>query len=77
MLAVQYHNELHKDGFTVIPIHPGWVATDMGLEAGVNPKGPQPISIETSSSGIVNVVAQLTPDKSATFFQYDGVKLPW
>lgn len=23
MMAVQLHNELHKDGFTVNPLHPG------------------------------------------------------
>jgi NAD(P)-dependent dehydrogenase (short-subunit alcohol dehydrogenase family) len=26
MQVVQYHNELHKDGFTIVPIHPGWVS---------------------------------------------------
>lgn len=77
MLAVQYHNELHEEGFTVHPIHPGWVATDMGLENDVPADGPKPISVETSSKGIVEVVAQLTPEKSSTFYQYDGAKLPW
>ncbi|KAB8231362.1 uncharacterized protein BDW43DRAFT_313173 [Aspergillus alliaceus] len=28
--AVQLNNELHADSFTVIPLHPGLVATDMG-----------------------------------------------
>lgn len=28
MLTIQYKNELHEEGFTLIPIHPGWVATD-------------------------------------------------
>jgi NAD(P)-dependent dehydrogenase (short-subunit alcohol dehydrogenase family) len=34
MLVVQCHKELHKEGFTVVPIHPGWVATDMGNQHG-------------------------------------------
>lgn len=28
MQAIQYHNELHKDGFIVVPIHPGWVGSN-------------------------------------------------
>jgi NAD(P)-dependent dehydrogenase (short-subunit alcohol dehydrogenase family) len=34
MLVVQCHKELHKEGFTVVPVHPGWVATDMGNQHG-------------------------------------------
>ncbi|KAK0200369.1 hypothetical protein DFS33DRAFT_1266806 [Desarmillaria ectypa] len=30
MLAVQHHNELEEEGFIVVPVHPGWVATGMG-----------------------------------------------
>ncbi|KAF5865964.1 hypothetical protein ETB97_001542 [Aspergillus alliaceus] len=32
--AVQLNNELHADSFTVIPLHPGLVATDMGSIGG-------------------------------------------
>lgn len=73
MVAVQLHNELHDDeGFTVVPIHPGWVATDMGSIAGDGGMAP-----EKSAAGIIGVVQKLKPDDSATFFNYDGTTLPW
>ncbi|OAA54917.1 short chain dehydrogenase [Cordyceps fumosorosea ARSEF 2679] len=73
MLAVQLHNELHADhGFTVVPVHPGWVATDMGRRAG---DGGMPVA--ESAAGIVKVVVGLTPQNSATFYSYDGTILPW
>ncbi len=73
MVAVQLHNELHgSDGFTVVPIHPGWVATDMGRRAG---DGGMPV--EKSVAGILKVVDKLRPQNSATFYNYDGTTLPW
>ncbi|TQV97958.1 hypothetical protein V2A60_006336 [Cordyceps javanica] len=73
MVAVQLHNELHaSDGFTVVPIHPGWVATDMGRISG---DGGMPVS--KSAAGILKVVNNLTPQNSATFYNYDGTTLPW
>ncbi|KAJ7512368.1 hypothetical protein B0H11DRAFT_1950869 [Mycena galericulata] len=72
MLAVQTHNELQKEAFTVVPIHPGWVATDMGNQHGVGGMPP-----ETSAKAIVKLVAGLTPKESATFYKFDGEKMPW
>ncbi|OAA79200.1 short chain dehydrogenase [Akanthomyces lecanii RCEF 1005] len=73
MVAVQLHNELHEsDGFTVVPIHPGWVDTDMGRIAG---DGGMPVA--KSAAGILKVVEKLTPQNSATFYNYDGTTLPW
>lgn len=73
MVAVQLHNELHEsDGFTVVPIHPGWVATDMGRLSG---DGGMPPS--KSAAGILSVVRKLKPQDSATFYNYDGKVLPW
>ncbi|KAM3549351.1 hypothetical protein ARSEF4850_008900 [Beauveria asiatica] len=73
MVAVQLHNELHQsDGFTVVPIHPGWVSTNMGRIAG---DGGMPVS--KSVAGIVKILDKLTPQNSATFYNYDGTTLPW
>ncbi|PMB67510.1 putative oxidoreductase [Beauveria bassiana] len=73
MVAVQLHNELHEsDGFTVVPIHPGWVSTDMGRIGG---DGGMPVS--KSVAGIVKILDKLTPQNSATFYNYDGTTLPW
>lgn len=73
MVAVQLHNELHAaENFTVIPIHPGWVDTDMGRIAGDGGMPP-----EKSAAGIIGVLQKLKLNDSATFFSYDGTTLPW
>lgn len=73
MVAVQLHNELHEsDGFTVVPIHPGCVSTDTGRVGG---DGGMPVS--KSVAGIVKILDKLTPQNSATFYNYDGTTLPW
>jgi hypothetical protein len=51
-------------------LHPGWVQTDMGG------KGAS-IDTRTSVSGLREVIADLTPDRSGAFFNYDGEGLPW
>ncbi|KAH8704151.1 hypothetical protein BGW36DRAFT_313715 [Talaromyces proteolyticus] len=72
MIAVQLHNELHEEGFTVVPLHPGWVATDMGNEAG---SGAMPIP--KSVEGILHVLEKVTLEDSAKFYLWDGAILPW
>ncbi|KAJ7154567.1 hypothetical protein C8R46DRAFT_1117761 [Mycena filopes] len=72
MLAVQCNKELGDEGFTVVPVHPGWVATDMG-----NAHGPGGMPPTTSAKAILKLVDGLTPKDSATFYQFDGEKMPW
>ncbi|KAJ7824673.1 hypothetical protein B0H14DRAFT_3110900 [Mycena olivaceomarginata] len=69
MLMVQFHNELQGEEprFTVVPIHPGWVATDMVVGCLQQP----------SAKAILKLVDGLTPEQSATFYRFDGEKLPW
>ncbi|KAF7338791.1 hypothetical protein MSAN_02201600 [Mycena sanguinolenta] len=82
MLLVQFHNELQAEEprFTVVPIHPGWVATDMGSQPqllAMAPGATGGMPPATSAKGILKVVDELTPEKSATFFKFDGEKMPW
>ncbi|KIW96831.1 uncharacterized protein Z519_02222 [Cladophialophora bantiana CBS 173.52] len=72
MLAVQFHNELHEDGFTVVAIHPGWVDTDMGRTA-----GPGAMPTTESVQKIMQIVDRLTTVDGAKFFNIDGTILPW
>lgn len=73
MLAVQLHNELHEaEGFTVVTMHPGWIATDMGKLAG---DGGMPVS--KSAEGVLKVVESLKFEDSAKFLGFDGSTLPW
>ncbi|KAJ6470230.1 hypothetical protein C8R47DRAFT_988789 [Mycena vitilis] len=72
MMTVQFHKELKQEGFTVVPIHPGWVATDMGNQHGDGGMPPA-----TSAKGILTVIDGLSPEKSATFYQFDGKQMQW
>lgn len=72
MLAVQFDNELRDDGFTVIPIHPGWVATDMG-----NAFAEGAFPVDESVTGMIKVIESLKHDDSASFSQWDGQEVPW
>lgn len=70
MLAVQLHNELSMaEGFTVVPIHPGWVATDMGGEGGM--------PVTKSVADIKKVVLGLKLEDSAKFYNWDGSLIEW
>ena len=62
--------DLKPYGITAVALHPGWVKTDMG--------GPSAlISVETSVSGMRQVLAGITPADSGKFIAYDGMEIPW
>lgn len=51
-------------------LHPGWVKTDMG--------GPHAlITVGESVSGMRQVIANLSHEQIARFFNYDGKEIPW
>jgi NAD(P)-dependent dehydrogenase (short-subunit alcohol dehydrogenase family) len=61
---------LKGDGVIVVPIHPGWVQTDMG--------GPNaPLKPPESVSGMRKVIADLKLSDSGRFLDYAGKELPW
>jgi hypothetical protein len=72
MLAVQLDNELNDDGFAVIPIHPGWVATDMD-----NAFGEGAILVDESVAGMLKAIESLRHGDSTKYLQYDGQEVPW
>jgi NAD(P)-dependent dehydrogenase (short-subunit alcohol dehydrogenase family) len=62
--------DLKARGIIAVPLHPGWVRTDMG--------GPNAdIDPETSVTGMKKVIDGLTPADSGKFLVYDGSTLPW
>ncbi|KAI8815070.1 aflatoxin biosynthesis ketoreductase-like protein nor-1 [Cladochytrium replicatum] len=73
----------YKDKLIAVAIHPGAVATDMGLEVqGILSKRfgleMPPISVETSVIGIMDKIDNATsPDSFKTMITYDGEALPW
>ncbi|HPF25933.1 MAG TPA: SDR family oxidoreductase [Steroidobacteraceae bacterium] len=59
-----------KHGVCAIPLHPGWVRTEMGGDKA-------DIDAATSVAGMRKVVASLTTEQSGKFYMYDGSELPW
>ncbi len=62
--------DLKEKGITAVPLHPGWVRTEMG-----GPKAD--ISPDESVNGMKKVIDGLTPADAGRFMAYDGSELPW
>jgi len=62
--------DLARRKIIVAPLHPGWVATDMGGEHA-------PLRPQHSVAALRQVIAGLSLEKSGRFWQYDGKELPW
>ena len=62
--------DLRSEAMAVAVLHPGWVRTDMGGPNGL-------IDTETSVSGMVQVIQNMTLETSGVFFNYDGNVIPW
>ena len=61
---------LAERGITVVSVHPGWVATDMG--------GAQaPLEPAKSVAGLLRVIDGLKTGDSGTFLDWQGEVLPW
>ncbi len=58
------------DGITVVPMHPGWVRTDMGGSGA-------PLSPEQAVGHMRKVIAGLKPADSGRYINYDGSEIAW
>jgi len=65
MVAVNFWGELKNQGFTVSPIHPGWVKTDMGGEHAA-------ITKEESIAGMLKVTGELKQTDPVKLRDYAG-----
>ena len=62
--------DLRDQGVIALPMHPGWVQTDMG--------GPDAtITTEQCVTGMRKVIDELTPQDSGRLLTYSGEELPW
>ena len=61
---------LKRDGIVCLPLHPGWVQTDMGGKSAQ-------ISVQQSVEGLHEQIAQAGAERSGHVYAYDGRALPW
>lgn len=76
-LARKLHDEV-KD-VVVFPIHPGWLATEMGLEsARLGGLEDKLTSVEDGVKGIVEQIDNATKEKTGgQFVVFDGSRCAW
>ena len=70
MFGVKAAAALRSDGIGVVMLHPGWVQTDMG-------GAKAPMTIDESSSAIVDTIGSLSLADSGRFVRWDGHDHPW
>ena len=70
MFSIAMKNELQTQGVSILILHPGWVATDMG--------GPNAtVSPEQSVSGMIERIDEHNLSMSGRYVQYDGTPIEW
>ena len=70
--------DLKQDGFTVVSLTPGWVATDMGSDAAAQMGVDSPtLDVQTSVQGQLKVIRGLTPEQTASYINYTGEMVPF
>ncbi len=70
MLGKNISEDFKESGIYSLLLHPGWVKTRMG---GSGAK----LEVETSVSGMREVIARLDRSMSGEFYGYDGQPRPW
>ncbi|KAG8932990.1 hypothetical protein FRC02_000264 [Tulasnella sp. 418] len=65
MVSRKYHIQLHKRGFTVISLSPGWCKTDLGTQFA-------PLEPKDAVATMIPVLNSLTLKDSGRFVNYDG-----
>ncbi|KAK4055889.1 chloride channel [Microbotryomycetes sp. JL221] len=68
--ARRLSDALKAEGFTIIPLSPGYVMTDMNAGQGA-------ITVQEAADSAVKVFLSATPQDNMKFLSYDGTTIPW
>ncbi|KAK3704221.1 hypothetical protein RRG08_066851 [Elysia crispata] len=70
MASIVLSRELRQAGIHVLPLHPGWVRTDMGGSDAA-------VGIEESISGCLKVIGSTSEKNTGKLMDYKGTELPY
>ena len=70
MASILLSRELREAGIHVLPLHPGWVRTDMGGSDAA-------VGIEESISGCLKVIGSTSEKNTGKLMDYKGTELPY
>jgi NAD(P)-dependent dehydrogenase (short-subunit alcohol dehydrogenase family) len=76
MITNVFAKELANEGFTVIAVHPGTVATDMRPDLKL-PGAMSHIQLEESAEGILSNVVFAKENLNGQFVTWNGETMPW
>jgi len=90
MATVTMAQDLAAEGFTVVSLHPGWVATHMGKGSadsmnkvmrevegeGARSMAP-PLTAQQSVQGLLEVLHTIKPEQTGSFLGWDKAPVPW
>lgn len=69
-VAKGLHNALSRRGIKVVPLHPGWVSTDMGGQRA-------PVTPAQSAEGLAGVIDHLSEGQSGRLWDFEGREIAW
>ena len=72
-----FANDLEKENFTFLSLHPGWVQTDMGNAGEALGVGTPPLDPQTSIAGQHKVILNLSHEQNGQFLDWEGKKVEY
>jgi len=71
-LFATFARDFKAEGISFIPIHPGWVETDLG-----NKLGKPPLTPAVSIKAVLEIIHKHKAGEEVKLLNYDGTTFPW